>query len=166
MGPYLASAKALWEHSIEVAALSFVIAKRLTKLNPHEAMFAGLVHDIGHFYLLSQIAQNPGIARDDEEVARILYEWHANIGHAVLGALDAPEVILQAVADHEDEYRGSQPATLAQVLFLANLMAASTNPLSPPDPSNSRRTDPLEQRSCIESESREELNSIISALAR
>lgn len=162
MGPYLANAKALWEHSIEVAALSFVIAKRLTKLNPHEAMFAGLVHDIGHFYLLSQIAQNPGIARDDEEVARILYEWHASIGHAVLGALDAPEVILQAVADHEDKFEGETPTSLAEVLYMANELAEHLNPFSAE--TTAARQDRLDTLSPIIQESRDELNSVISAL--
>jgi HD-like signal output (HDOD) protein len=164
MGPYLANAKALWEHSIEVAALSFVIAKRLTKLNPHEAMFAGLVHDIGHFYLLSQIAQNPGIARDNEEVARILYEWHASIGHAVLGALEAPELILTAVADHENALSTVQPTTLAEVLYSANLLAEHLNPFAPIASETTTPTTDL--RRAILEELHDEVRSISGALAR
>ena len=44
----------LWERSVNVAALAYVIAKKMTSLNPDEAMFAGIVHDLGRFYLLSQ----------------------------------------------------------------------------------------------------------------
>jgi HD-like signal output (HDOD) protein len=163
MGPYLDSARALWDHSLEVAALSYVISRRMTRINPHEAMFAGLVHDIGHFYLLYQVARHPAIARDEEELGRILDEWHASIGHAVLGALDAPESILQAVADHERDFDGPVPVTLAQVMFFANSLAEHANPFSERSSDNHGRT-PAHGIVGILDESREELDSIIAAL--
>ena len=49
----------LWERSVNVAALAYVIAKKMTTLNPDEAMFAGIVHDLGRFYLLSQAVDYP-----------------------------------------------------------------------------------------------------------
>ena len=165
MGRYADNARRLWMHSVEVAALSFVIARRLTRINPHEAMFAGLVHDIGHFYLLSRIARNPGVARDDDELCRILYEWHANIGHAVLGALDVPAAILDAIADHENEYDGASPATLANVLHMANRIAENPNPFSTDDvPPPAPEVFPGVTE--ILDESRTEMNSIIAALGR
>jgi HD-like signal output (HDOD) protein len=165
MGPYLDTPRRLWEHSLEVAALSFVIARQLTRINPHEAMFAGLVHDIGHFYLLARVAHHPEVARDQDDVSRLVFEWHASIGHAVLGALEAPASILEAVCDHEIPYMGETPATLAHVLFMANRFAASLNPFSghgeeaPPPAAGS----PI---AGIIAESREELNSLIAALGR
>lgn len=167
MGPFVDSARALWEHSLEVAALSFVIARRLTRINPHEAMFAGLVHDIGHFYLLARIARQPDLAPDKEELGRLLFEWHASIGHAVLGALNAPEAILDAVADHELRYEGDAPATLAQILYVANRLAERRNPFSgdaqPRQAAPRTASSPIGE---IIAESRVEMNSIISALGR
>lgn len=162
MAPYRDKARALWEHSLDVAALSYVISRRMTRINPHEAMFAGLVHDIGHFYLLSQVAGHPEVVRDEEELERILDEWHSSIGHAVLSALEAPEIILQAVSEHEAPYSGDRPGTMAEVLFAANGIATHPNPFSRP-----RRapfpavTDPV--TSIIE-ESHEELKSLIAAI--
>jgi hypothetical protein len=39
--------QALWEHSAEVAAISYVLARDLKIADPAEAQLAGLVHDIG-----------------------------------------------------------------------------------------------------------------------
>ncbi|WP_332670198.1 HDOD domain-containing protein [Aromatoleum sp.] len=161
MGPYLASGRQLWEHSLEVAALSFVIARRMTNINPHEAMFAGLVHDIGHFYLLSRIARHPEVLRDDEDVGRLLFEWHASIGHAVLGALETPDRILDAVTDHEIPFDTDVPVTLANVLYMANHLAANVNPFA-------TRAVPRvaadKAVAAIIDESREELRSLVAAV--
>ena len=163
MGPYLDTARELWEHSLEVAALAYVVGRRMTRINPHEAMFAGLVHDIGHFYLLYQVARHPDIVRDQEELERILDEWHSSIGHAVLGALEAPESTLLAVMDHEAPFVGERPSTLAEVLYIANCLASHENPFSSMQTDSAPFADTVE---AMVAESRDELNSIISALGR
>ncbi|NMG76285.1 HDOD domain-containing protein [Aromatoleum diolicum] len=162
MAPYLDKARTLWEHSLDVAALSYVISRRMTRINPDEAMFAGLVHDIGHFYLLSQVARHPEVVRDADELGRILDEWHSSIGHAVLSALDAPESILQSVRDHEAPYAGDRPKSLAEVLFTANGIATHANPFS--GPQGAPRPAVADHVISIIDESHQELNSIIAAL--
>lgn len=166
MAPYASKARRLWEHSIDVAALSFVIARKLTRINPHEAMFAGLVHDVGYFYLLWRVARYPGVAHDDDDLSRMLSEWHAAVGHAVLGALDAPDAILDAISGCETAYEGDSPATLANILHLANRLTTHPNPFS-------RRgerpaTQPAASTAVTEiiAESRDERNSIMSALGQ
>lgn len=54
----------LWERSVHVAALSYVLTKKLTRLNADEVMFAGIVHDLGRFYLLSRAAEFPALLED------------------------------------------------------------------------------------------------------
>jgi len=164
MIPYRDKARALWEHSLDVAALSYVISRRMTRIDPHEAMFAGLVHDIGHFYLLSQVARRPEVVRDEEELGRILDEWHSSIGHAVLSALDAPEIILRAVCDHESPYSGDCPTTLAQVLWTANRFAMHANPFS--ETTAMQRLAAPDTLPSLIDESRKEMASLISALGR
>lgn len=166
MAPYASKARRLWEHSLDVAALSFVIARKLTRINPHEAMFAGLVHDVGYFYLLSRVARHPGVAHDEDDLSRMLSEWHAAVGHAVLGALDAPDAILDAISGCETAYEGDSPATLANILHLANRLTTHPNPFS-------RRgerpaTQPAASTAVTEiiAESRDERNSIMSALGQ
>lgn len=123
MAPFEALSKRLWEHTIHVAALSRVLARRLTKNSPDEAMFAGLVHDIGVFYLLSRAINFPELIADPAELHQLLVQWHADIGHALLAAMDLPDELLQAVQEHEIERPLSALKTPADVLLVANKLA-------------------------------------------
>ena len=115
--------KRLWEHTVHVAALCRVLARKFSRTNPDEAMFAGLVHDIGVFYLLSRAANFPELSADKVELHSLLEQWHDNIGHALLAALGQPEAVLKAVQEHETERALSEIRTLPDVLFIANKMA-------------------------------------------
>ncbi|EXI84410.1 MAG: putative domain HDIG [Candidatus Accumulibacter regalis] len=123
MAPFEALSRRLWEHSMHVAALSRVLARRLTKISPDEAMFAGLVHDIGVFYLLSRAANFPDLIADPAELHQLLVQWHADIGHALLAAMGLPEELLTVVQEHELEHVFDTVGTLAEVLFVANRLA-------------------------------------------
>ncbi len=115
--------KRLWEHTAHVAALCRVLARKMAKINGDEAMFAGLVHDIGVFYLLSRAAHFPELVQDKVELHALLVGWHDNIGHALLSALGQPESVLQAVQEHEQDREVKEVKTLSDVLYVANKIA-------------------------------------------
>jgi putative nucleotidyltransferase with HDIG domain len=131
-------AEATWRHSVQVAAIAFVIAKRLSRINPDEALFAGLVHDIGHFYLLSQAARYPDLEHNPEELAQILASWHASIGQAVLHEFKVSDALIEAVGEHENAHFHSPPRSLTDIVTIANLAASKTNPVA------ALRVDPAE----------------------
>ncbi|HRF71412.1 MAG TPA: HDOD domain-containing protein [Accumulibacter sp.] len=114
----------LWEHSIHVAALCRVLARRLTGINPDEAMFAGLIHDIGVFYLLSRAASFPQVSDDRAELHQLLVDWHGNIGHALLAAMGLPEEVATVIQGHDLDRVVATVKTLADVLFVANRLAS------------------------------------------
>lgn len=120
MAPFEPLSRRLWEHTMHVAALSRVLARRLTCVNPDEAMFAGLVHDIGVFYLLARAASFPRLVGDLAELTELLVQWHDSIGHALLSAMDLPEEVLLAVQEHEQEQALTAVQTLADVVYVAN----------------------------------------------
>ena len=122
-------ASAVWHHSMHVAALSFVIAKKMTRQNPDEALFAGLIHDIGYFYLLSKSGSYPELDAEPAALDDVLRDWHAPIGQAVLHAFTLPEATLTAVAEHENGHYQWPPRTIIDVVTLANMYAAKTNPI-------------------------------------
>ena len=63
----------LWERSVHVAALSYVLARKLAHhLNADEAMFAGIVHDLGRFYLLSHVPDYPVLLEDPVVLAQCI----------------------------------------------------------------------------------------------
>lgn len=118
---FAAEAERVWRHSLEVAAIAYVLARSVTTLRPDEALFAGLVHDIGRFYLLSRASKYPELVEHQDELDTIVHEWHPSIGQAILQGQGLPEAIVAAVADHElGEYR-FPPKTLTDVVSLASL---------------------------------------------
>jgi HD-like signal output (HDOD) protein len=120
----------LWERSVHVAALSFVVARKLTKLNADEAMFAGIVHDLGRFYLLSRAADYPALLEDEVVLAETINDLGARAGTMVLGQLDLPESVVNGVlASHQ--YGGSMPpATLGDLLFVAGALSPRADPFA------------------------------------
>ena len=115
--------KRLWEHTSHVAALCRVLARKMAKINGDEAMFAGLVHDLGVFYLMSRAANFPELVADKVELHALLVGWHDSIGHALLSALGSPESVLQAVQEHETDREIVAIKTLSDVLYVANKIA-------------------------------------------
>ena len=113
----------LWTHTAHVAALCRVLARKVAKINGDEAMFAGLVHDLGVFYLMSRAANFPELVNDKAELYGLLVGWHDQIGHALLSALGSPESVLVAVQEHETDREISEVKTLTDVLYVANKIA-------------------------------------------
>ena len=127
MQPFENISQRLWEHTSHVAALCRVLARKLAKINGDEAMFTGLVHDLGVFYLMSRAANFPELVADKAELHALLVDWHDNIGHALLSALGSPEPVLEAVRDHETDREISSVSNLSDVLYVANKIANRTS---------------------------------------
>lgn len=120
-------AEQLWSHTAHVAALAHVIAQRVTHLDPETAMFAGIVHEVGGFYLLSRADEFPGLLEGDPE------DWveygERIIGRAVLKQLSVPEAVTEAVEALWYGYRALPPETLGDTLLLANDLSPVASPL-------------------------------------
>lgn len=136
---------AAWQHSIHVAAIARVLARRLGRINPDEAMLAGLVHDVGIFICsigqpISRVSQRP--ARH-ARTARGLAPKHrrqpaAHPRHAGGDSTDA-------VRDHEHIEHTETPCNVCDVLYFANLLADDDMSWLPGNPlSADRKTSPGE----------------------
>jgi len=114
----------LWRHSIQVAVLSYVLAKRLTGLNPDTAMLAGLLHDIGMFYILIRASKHPDLFVDGVELKSIPHHAHAQISSAILESWEIPQDIVSVARDHATFDRiHYAPADLTDVVMVANILA-------------------------------------------
>lgn len=123
LAPFAAEAERVWRHSLDAAAIAYVLARSLTPLRPDEALFAGLVHDIGRFYLLSRASKYPELIEHRDELETIIHEWHPSIGQAILQQLDLPEALTVAVAEHELGNYRFPPRNMTHLVTLANLAA-------------------------------------------
>ena len=127
MAPFEALSKRLWEHSMHVAALCRLLARKAGGINPDEAMFAGMVHDIGVFYLLSRAANFPELIADRQELNQLLVQWHDHIGHALLSAMGQSDELLTAVQEHENARPMVKIKTLSDMVYVANVLANVQN---------------------------------------
>jgi hypothetical protein len=120
-------ANQLWKHTAHVAALAHVIARKVTHLDPETALFAGIVHEVGGFYLLSRAQEYPGLL-DGEAEAWAEY-GEKIIGRGVLKKLVVPGPVTDAVESLWDGYRAVPPETLGDTLVLANDLSPVASPL-------------------------------------
>lgn len=123
LSAYDAISRAAWEHSIHVASIARVLARRLGRINPDDAMLAGLVHNIGIFYLLYRAAEYPEYREDQAAMLDLLAGWHESIGESLLHILGMPEQITDAIRDHEYLHQVETPCTVRDALYFANLLA-------------------------------------------
>lgn len=133
----------LWEHTTHVAALAHVIARRVTGQDPEMAMFAGIVHEVGGFYLLSRAKDYPGLM--DGELTDWLQDDNGEvegeegkggseveIGRAVLRALSVPRAVVDGIEAMWKGYLVIPPTTLGDTLLLADQLAPVHSPLHEP----------------------------------
>lgn len=122
-----ALAAALWEHTAHVASLSHLIARRVTHVDPEAALFAGIVHEIGGFYMLSRVAEYPELLSGDHA------DWVASgrvaVGRAVLAQLAVPASVLSAIEALWEGYLALPPHSLGDTLLLAEELAPVVSPL-------------------------------------
>lgn len=116
-------AKLTWEHSIQVAATARVLARRVGRVNPEEALLAGLVHDIGIFYLLYRAAEYEEYRGNSDALLELVVGWHESIGESLLHILGLPERIVNAVRDHDHLRDLDNPCTLSDVIYFANVLS-------------------------------------------
>jgi HD-like signal output (HDOD) protein len=110
----------LWSRSIAVASLSRLIAAR-TKINADEAFLTGLLHGIGHLYILARAAALPA---SRQSVIQSVAGWHASIGKAVLESWGFAEALCEAVGEQGDmDRRWKHSATLADILIASLVLA-------------------------------------------
>jgi HD-like signal output (HDOD) protein len=125
-------ASELWEHTAHVAALARIIAAKVTGKDPETALFCGLVHEIGGFYLLSRAEQYPALIQPQAEGADNvdLVSVTNTLSLAVLRNLGVPETVLDAVELYAEGFLATPPTTLADTLVLADQTATFPSPLS------------------------------------
>jgi HD-like signal output (HDOD) protein len=114
----------LWRHGVQVAALSYAVARRLTTVSADTALLAGLLQGIGRLYILTRASRHPSLFADPLAYQTIEHDWHLSIAAALLENWGIADEIVQAVHDSENFERETRGApTLADVLVVATLLA-------------------------------------------
>jgi len=115
----------LWQHGAHAGAVSHVVAKRFTQVNPDTALLTGLLQSVGKLYLLTRAARYPGLLKDAGTYQHIVAEWHARVAQAILRNWEMAEEVVSAVTGCEDLDRVHEGTTdLTDVLAVSNALAS------------------------------------------
>jgi len=122
----------LWNRSVRVASFSCVVARSLTKLNPDSALLAGLLHDVGKFYIINRANQYQTLFTSKQALWNLVDAWHSNIGAAILENWSIADDIRDAVQNFKNpEYESRGVVNLTDTLFAADLLDAHFDERSP-----------------------------------
>ena len=164
-------ANRLWERSINIASLAYIIAQKMTDFDPDEAMFAGIVYDLGRFYLLSKATDYPDLLENPTALAETINDLSEEAAQLVLGELNLPAVVIEGIVASRQYGKTMPPATLGDLLFMACVLASRSDPFNELDArvipiANTAATLQLEQAKAAEivAASGEEIYSIMVAL--
>ena len=123
-------ASGLWMHTVEVAAWAYALARKLRVVNPDQALFAGMMVDIGQFFLLARASAFPALEQNLPLFGEFVMKWNEQVSRAILEIFELPEEILDAL-QNEQAYGGHwPPAVLSEILHLARIACKSANPFS------------------------------------
>jgi HD-like signal output (HDOD) protein len=112
-------------HCFHVGALAYLVTKNYQpQLGLDEAMLAGLVHDIGKFYILTRIGDHPALFEDQQSMNQLLQEWHPGVGRAILETWGFPDVIAIAADEHEWLDRDDhEVVNITDIVIVANQLS-------------------------------------------
>jgi hypothetical protein len=120
----------LWEHTSHVTALAHVLARRVTHVDAEVALFAGIIHEVGGFYLLSRAGHYPDLFEGDPadwNETEVL-DLQIELCRAVLHALAIPESAMSAMEAFWQGFLAMPPRTLGDTLLLADDLAPVASP--------------------------------------
>ncbi len=120
----------LWEHTAHVTALAHMLARHVTHLDPEAALFAGIVHEVGGFYLLSRASDYPDLFAGDpmDWNEEDVLELQTELDRAVLEALTIPQAAMDAMEAFWLGFLAMPPRTLGDTLLLAEELAPVASP--------------------------------------
>ncbi len=112
----------LWQRSIYVSCIAYVLAEETGKIRPDEALLAGLISEIGAIPLINFAAKCPSNYFSKEELLQSLPVVRGAVGAYILRCWDFPEELIRIplLADDWFQYE-SENLTLADVVVLSRL---------------------------------------------
>ena len=120
----------LWVHSVYVAGISTILARKTSMFDSGQAMLAGLMHDIGVVAVLNYIDKN-NFDVSLEEIDNVIARLRAEIGSMILTKWNFSKVFIDVAEGAEDWHRDPQPeADLCDLILMAQMHSNIQNPIT------------------------------------
>lgn len=115
-------ARTNWQHSSEVAAIAYVLAKLTKGMQPDKALLAGLVHNIGCLPVLRYATEYKELQNNRKLLKEIIDRLGAKLGKAILKhwSFDA-DMIDIPIELNNNEYRPDENPNYVDIVIVAYL---------------------------------------------
>lgn len=118
----------IWDTSLQVAAISRVLASNVDSLENEQALLGGLVHNIGALPILTKIDDRCGFEASDGMITALIDELSPQIGAQILNHWHFAESLANIpTACHELDYDPGPAATYADIVLVARLQNLAAN---------------------------------------
>lgn len=112
----------LWEHSRRIAALAQVLGNKVGGFNPHEALLAGLVHDIGVLAVIGYARNFDDVAEQPAALESSIRSLRTQLSGMILAKWQMPSQIVNAAKEAENWHRdGIAKADYADLVIAAQV---------------------------------------------
>jgi HD-like signal output (HDOD) protein len=120
-GELIEALKPYQKHSLEVAAISRVLAKITPGIDPDMAMLAGMSHEIGSVVIMNFLINNDNFSLDPDESAQAVNTLGPEFTSLLLKRWQFNDEIVQAAEGSEDWFRNQGDAIdLCDLVLVAN----------------------------------------------
>jgi HD-like signal output (HDOD) protein len=122
----------LWEHSRKVAAMTQVLAEKAGGFNVHEALLAGLVHDIGALAVVGYARGFPDVVAHPDALEASIRALRSQLSGMILSKWQLPHELVTAAKEAENWYRDKDgKADYADLIIVAQVHEGIAGDLDP-----------------------------------
>ena len=116
---------AMWQRSVALASLARVMSAHISGVPRERANTAGLLHTVGHIWVIAKAASSPGVLQDPMHLENLINDWRIPAARRLLQSWGMDPEFVDSVCDHEsaDEATGAVPA-LTDLLYVCQLFHA------------------------------------------
>lgn len=119
---------ALWQHSIEIASICFVLARHTRGLDPDQGLLAGLLHDIGVVPILMYAEEYPTLVHDTQLLEKTIKDLKVELGPVILKRWSFNEEMVVAAQHSENwRYQHEGEVDFADLVIVAHLHQLMSN---------------------------------------
>ena len=112
----------VWEESVQVAAVSKVLAQALPQLENEQAMLAGLIHNIGTLPVLTMAEMETDWSGNEKHLEKIVDALYPEVGELILKHWQFPESLASVPREHHELNRSHEgDADYADVVLVARI---------------------------------------------
>jgi len=116
--------RAVWEHSVRVAAFSRALAGPCPGIAADQAMLAGLLHDIGTLPILYRAEERDELLDTPGLLDSLITRLHARVGGAILSHWRFSDSLVEVASQHENLDRSHDGGPdLVDIVQVANLQS-------------------------------------------